>query len=262
MSLPLVDVVIPVYNRSNLVLRLVDSLRGQYRLGQVVIVDDFSQDSDRVVLETIKDVKLLHNRGNSGFITSVNRGVKHTESDYILILNSDTEAYHPHCIEYMAENLDDGAAVVGALLIYPKEDQYRAEAIQHAGIFFNVQGYPVHILAGFPADEPAATVKRIVPAVTGACLMTTRRWWEKIGGFDDKLSPGCFEDVSYCIQVGRLGGEIIYEPRSIWYHAEHSSQGQNGNWFTPEHLGRNFQYLMTKHGKQSPSDSIWFKGVQ
>jgi hypothetical protein len=63
------------------------------------------------------------------------------------------------------------------------------------------------------------------------------------------------------MSVRKLGGEVIYEPRSIWHHAEHASQNQNGGWFTREHLGRNFQYLMVKHGKPAPSDSFWFKGV-
>jgi GT2 family glycosyltransferase len=262
MALPNVDVVIPVYNKSSLVLRLLSSLRSQKRLGQIVIVDDSSSEIDQAVLETVENVKLLRNVGNSGFVKSVNRGFKRTESEYVLILNSDTEAYHNHCVEYMAENIDDGAAVCGALLVYPKSDPYqRGDLIQHCGVFFDTRGYPRHIMSGFPADTPMANVRRSVPAVTGACFMTTKKWWNSISGFDTRLSPGCFEDVDFCIQARKLGGDVIYDPRSIFYHYEHASQTNSSNWFSDDNLGRNFQYLLLKHGQQPASDSYWFKGL-
>lgn len=260
--LPLVDIVIPVYNKSNLVLRLLESLRSQKRLGQIIIVDDASQESDRAVLDTLTDVKILRNRGSEGFDRSVNRGCSKAENDYLLILNSDTEAYHDHCLQHMAERLDDGAAVCGALLLYPKDDQYRAERIQHAGVAIGFDQYPYHILANMHAHTPAAQIRRRVTAVTGACLMTTKKWWDKAGGFDEHYSPGVFEDVSLCLTVKKLGGYIMYEPTSVWTHFEHASQGQNGNWFSREHLHKNYTYLMTKHGGLPCDDSIWYKGVE
>lgn len=261
MALSNVSIVIPVHGRSNLVLRLVDSLRDQVRLGEIIIVDDRSPDADTDVLKTIEDVKYFWNRGNEGFIKSVGRGVNKAENDYILILNSDTEAYHNHCLEYMAENLDDGAAVCGALLLYPKNDPRRAETIQHCGVTFQTNGFPVHILSGWPKDTPAASVRRVVPAVTGACFMTTRKWWDKLGGFDSKLGNGVLEDVDYCIRTRKLGGEIIYDPKSVWTHYEHASQDMNGGWFTQESIHRNFSYIVMKHGKQDATDHFWFKGV-
>jgi O-antigen biosynthesis protein len=263
MTLPNVSVITPVYGRSNLVLRMVNSLREQKRLGEIILIDDHGPENDATVLKTIEGVKLYTNSGNEGFVKSNRRGAsKASNDDYLLFLNSDTEALHPHCLERMAESLDDGAAVVGALLLYPKTDQYRAECIQHCGVFFDARGFPMHIMSGYPGTTPMAQVRRRVPVVTGACLMTTRKWWDKLGGFDLALSPGTFEDVDYCIRVGKLGGEIVYEPKATFYHYEHASQGQGGiNWFSNENLHRNFTYIMTKHGQQPPSDSFWFKGL-
>lgn len=261
MTKPIIDVVIPVHGRSNLVLRLLDSLRQQVRLGEIIIVDDKSPDAETEVLKTIENVKYYANRGNEGFVKSANRGVDKAENEYVLLLNSDTEALNNHCLERMAEDLDDGAKVVGALLLYHKNDPRRAECIQHAGVYFDARGFPMHIMAGYPGATPMAQVRRRVPCVTGACLMTTRKWWEKLGGFDLHLSPGTFEDVDFCIRTTKLGGEIIYEPRATFYHHEHASQGQNGNWFTNDQLHKNFAYIMTKHGQQPASDDFWFKGL-
>ena len=84
---------------------------------------------------------------------------------------------------------------------------------------------------------------------------------ERLGGFDDKLGMGVFEDCDFSIRARKLGGEIIYEPRSVWTHWEHSSQDQNGGWFSRENIHKNFSYLLMKHGQQPPSDTFWFKGV-
>jgi GT2 family glycosyltransferase len=261
MTLPDVSVIIPVHGQADYVLRCVQSLRVQDRLGEIIIMDDGSPEDDEKVLRTIENVRYFRNRGAEGFDRTVNRGCKKAEHDYFLILNSDTEAYHPQCLSHMAEDLDAGYAVVGALLLYPKNDPYRAERIQHAGVAIGKDQYPYHILSGMSAQTPAAQVPRRVTAVTGACLMTTRKWWEKIGGFDEHFSPGVFEDVDYCLVVAGLKGEVYYDPRSVWTHAEHKSQDPSSSWFSNDHLRTNFSYLLKKHGGIECDDKIWYKGV-
>lgn len=261
MKLPLVSVVIPVYGQSGYVLRLVQSLKIQERLGEIIIIDDASPEIDETVLRTIEGVRYFRNRGNQGFDSSVNRGVGKAEHDYILILNSDTEAYHSKCVEYMAADLDEGHAVVGALLLYAKNDPYRPERIQHAGVAIGYDQYPYHILAGMHASTPAAQISRVVTAVTGACLMTTKKWWNKAGGFDEKFSPGVFEDVSYCLTVNKMKGTVYYDPRSVWTHAEHASQDRGNSWFSRDALIKNFEYLLAKHGEIICDDRLWYRGV-
>jgi len=256
-----VSIVIPVHGRSNLVLRLLNSLKGMKRVSEIVVIDDASPEQDREVLKTLTGVRYFRNDGSAGFIKSVNRAVKKTESPYVLILNSDTEAYHDRCVENMAHNLDDGAAVCGAMLLYPKTDPYRAERIQHAGVAIGFDGFPYHILSNMHAKTPAAQIRRSVTAVTGGCFMVNRDWWNKAGSFDPKFGNGVFEDVSFCLTVKGMGGEIIYEPESTWTHHEHASQGQNGNWFSKDNIHRNFQYLLLKHGEIKSDDKIWYRGV-
>ena len=258
---PKISVITPVYNQSPLVLRMVDSIRQQERLGEIILINDNSSQAETDVFKTISGVRYLENIGNEGFVKSNRRGAKKAEYDYLLFLNSDTAAYHLHCLEYLASNLDDGAAIAGALLLYPKDDPRRAETIQHAGVHFNTMGYPVHILSGYPKDTPAANVKRVVPAVTGACLMISRPWWDKLDGFDLKFGLGTFEDVDLCLRARHSGGEVVFDPRAIFTHYEHASQDADRNWFSQGNLHQNFSYLLLKHGQQEPTDHFWFKGV-
>lgn len=94
-----VDIVVPVYNAKELVLRCVGSAlrhaRGDYRL---VIVDDASTDPGLV--EALADlsrahanVVLIRNPHNLGFVGTANRGMRHAEGRDVLLLNSDTEVF-------------------------------------------------------------------------------------------------------------------------------------------------------------------------
>lgn len=261
MTLDAVDVIIPAKNQSPLVLRCIQSLRSQSRLNSIILVDDGSEESEREILSKISGIRYFRHNASEGFVKSVLHGARKSDAPYMLILNSDTEAYHSKCIEEMAKNLDDGAAICGAMLLYPKTDPYRAETIQHCGVYWDGSGFPRHIMSGFPANTPMAQVRRRVPAVTGACLMISHEWWEKAGRFDDRFGSGVFEDMGLCITVGRLKGEIIYEPKALFAHYEHASQDPSSNWFSRDHVHKNFQYLMLKYGQQPPSDEYWFKGL-
>jgi O-antigen biosynthesis protein len=263
MAKPTVSVVIPVHNQPLLAIRCISSLRGQSRLGEIVVIDDFSDDETQAALKNMEDVRVYRNTGSSGFTLSVNRGVKKSIEGYVLILNSDTEAF-PKALEYMANNLDDGAAVCGGLLLYPQNHphpQLRGR-VQHAGVAFEHDGIPYHIMAQRHPDSPAVRTWRSINAVTGAAMMVRREIWDKLGGFDGKYAPGAYEDIDFCLGVRKLKQEVIYEPKAVLWHMEHASQTQGNNWFSQQNLQRNLGQLFLKWGKQPCDDSLFYKGIK
>ncbi|HEV7180728.1 MAG TPA: glycosyltransferase family 2 protein, partial [Candidatus Baltobacteraceae bacterium] len=58
--------------------------------------------------------------------------------------------------------------------------------------------------------------------VTGACLVTARALYEKLGGLDEGYWNG-FEDVDYCLKVGRAGLRVVYNADAVLYHFESQS---------------------------------------
>ena len=257
---PNIDILVPVHNQPMFAIKCVQSLRQQSRLNRILVMDDGSDEETQEALKNLDDVTVYRNVGAEGFVRSNNRLAKKSDAPYILFLNSDTEAL-PHAIEYMAQNLDDGAAVCGALLIYPQNHPYPQwrGRVQHAGVQFEVSGYPIHFCAQRIATAPAVQKWRSINAVTGACLMIKREVWDKIGGFDPKFGTGVFEDVSLCLSVKRLGLEVVYEPKAVLTHFEHASQTQADNWFSQQNLERNFSYLCAKHGVQQCDDDLYYR---
>ena len=59
---------------------------------EVIIVDNGSQDeSVEYIQQNYPEFKLIENKENLGFATAVNQGIKASMSEYIFLLNNDTE---------------------------------------------------------------------------------------------------------------------------------------------------------------------------
>jgi glycosyltransferase involved in cell wall biosynthesis len=89
---PLVSVIMPVYNRVNIVKKAIDSVLNQsYSNIELIIVDDGSVDGTVKVLEEIKDEKiiLIKNKENQGQGKSRNIAIKVSKGEYITYLDSD-----------------------------------------------------------------------------------------------------------------------------------------------------------------------------
>lgn len=112
----LVSVIIPNYNREELVLRAVKSvLRQSYNNIEVIVVDDCSTDSSVNRLSTIKDrrVKVIQLSKNCGACVARNIGIKNAKGDYLAFLDSD-DIWHAdklkRQIKYLEINNFDVAA--------------------------------------------------------------------------------------------------------------------------------------------------------
>src|SRR5262249_55825976 len=135
-----------------------------------------------------------------------NEGARAASGDWLLFLNNDTEVINADWIEHLlalAGRPDVG--IVGATLVYPDG------GIQHAGLHPGPSGHWSHVHRGEPADLPALARPRIVPAVTGACLLIGRGKFGELGGFDESL-PVTYSDVDLCIRAGHRGWRTALTP--------------------------------------------------
>jgi glycosyltransferase involved in cell wall biosynthesis len=90
----LVSVVIPTYNRADLIERSVMSaLRQTHGALDVVVVDDASTDDTPAVLARIEDSRLrvIRHERNEGQCRARNRGVRESRGRYVAFLDSDDE---------------------------------------------------------------------------------------------------------------------------------------------------------------------------
>lgn len=89
MSHKLVSIIIPTYNRGNLVAEAIISARSQsYPEKQIIVVDDGSQDNTAETVAEFEDVEYYYQE-NNGQAAARNLGLKHAKGEYIASLDSD-----------------------------------------------------------------------------------------------------------------------------------------------------------------------------
>lgn len=101
-STPTVSVIIPTYNRAELVPHAIESVLAQtFRDFELLVVDDGSTDDTREAVEAIEDprVRYLYQE-NGGVSAARNYGAREANGEYLIFLDSDDTAY-PDWLETM-----------------------------------------------------------------------------------------------------------------------------------------------------------------
>src|SRR5271166_3445005 len=100
-----VTVIVPVWNRRELLERLLGGLRAQTRaIAEVLVVDDGSGDGAADLAERM-GVRAIRLGVHGGFAKAVNRGIRESHTPLIAILNNDVELA-PDWLEKLTAALD------------------------------------------------------------------------------------------------------------------------------------------------------------
>lgn len=156
------------------------------------------------------------------FSAKVNRGAVQSDGEHLLLLNDDMEVATPDWLQrlVMYSGIEEVGAVGGRLL-------WEDGRLQHAGILFENGGYPGHIYRGFSGEFRGYSNNVLVAqnylAVTGACLMTRREAFDRVGGLSTIL-PVNYNDMDYCLKLRANGMRVVYDPDTVLYHFESSSR--------------------------------------
>ena len=87
-----ISVIIPCYNRAHTLSRALESVLGQTRQAdQIIVVDDASTDETKALLSCYPMVETLFLSHNQGVSAARNAGLKHASHEWIALLDSDDE---------------------------------------------------------------------------------------------------------------------------------------------------------------------------
>lgn len=113
-----VSVIIPTYNRANLIGRAIQSVLDQtYRDFQLIVVDDASTDSTEGVVKAFNDntIQYIRHMMNRGANSARNTGIENTNGEYIAFLDDDDE-WLPEYLDQMISYLEAKDRTIG--LVY------------------------------------------------------------------------------------------------------------------------------------------------
>ena len=243
---PKISIVIPNCEHKEDLKRCIDSIyeKSVYDNYEIIVVENNSKGSEirgyyeelangglkdivKVVDYTAYKAMAGGDGKDSGFNYSavVNYGVKNSTGEYIVLLNNDTQVITVNWMEELlmyAQREDVGA--VGAKLYFPDRK------IQHAGVVLKLGA---HRTAGHShygqAGMNLGYMGRLcyaqdVSAVTGACLMVSRKKYDEVGGFDEGFAVS-LNDVDFCLKLRQAGYLNVFTPFAELYHYESLSRG-------------------------------------
>ncbi len=185
------------------------------------------------------------------FSEKINAGAAVAEGEHLLLLNDDIEVIAPDWIERMVMYSSyPGIGAVGGRLII--EDG----RLQHVGVLFENGGLPGHPYHGFSREfggySNSVLVAQDLQAVTGACLMTPREVFERVGGLSADF-PVNYNDIDYCLKLRALGLRVVYDPGTLLYHFESSSRSTEVADWEKEKLIERWRPLIDPDPYSNPS---------
>jgi GT2 family glycosyltransferase/glycosyltransferase involved in cell wall biosynthesis len=220
-----ISIIVPVHNAAPELRRCLYSLaRHTTGPSELLLIDDASTDPEvaEILAEAaeLSEVRVLVNAVNLGFTATVNRGLRASGGDVVL-LNSDTEV-GPRWLERLTRV---ARSRHGVATVTPVSDNAGAFAVPSTGeanatpLALDVAGVARGIAQA--AGPPAST-----PTGSGFCLYVTRAAIDAVGLFDaDGFPRGYGEENDFCMRALRAGWIHLVDGRTFVHHVREASFG-------------------------------------
>lgn len=234
-----VTVVIPVWNRADLLSRLLDSLSNQTLAPlEVVVIDDASTD-DAPDVAARWGARVIRQTFRLGFAASVNRGITEARTDWIAVLNSDIELA-PDWLAKLVESADTRDAWFASGQIRMTNDRERLDGawdlIARSGCAWRA-GHGSRITADFERPREISLVSATATLYKKALF--------KIAGDFSEVYESYMEDVDLSLRVAAMGMRGIYVPDAVCWH---EGSGSAGKWsyYSTRQIARNQAVLIKR----------------
>jgi GT2 family glycosyltransferase len=229
-----IDIIIPVYEGYLQTKRCIESVlkSNVYKSSRIIVINDYSPNrninSYLKKLARTNKINLIENQANSGFVASVNIGMRLSKNNDVVLLNSDTE-------------------VNGNWLRKLRWHAYSKSKVSSVTPFSNnatICSYPnLHGFNKFPKNEDvksfdealyaANKCKNIqIPTAVGFCMYIRRECLNEIGFFDEKtFGKGYGEENEFCLRASKnrwihllAGDTFVFHEGAVSFSSESESK--------------------------------------
>ncbi|WP_066022702.1 MULTISPECIES: glycosyltransferase family 2 protein [Clostridium] len=231
------DIVIPIYNAFDDLIQCINSIYENTlneRFNLILINDNSSDMRIKKYLNSLcsnkKNVIIINNEENLGFVKSINIGMKYSNND-VVILNSDTIVTFKWLNKIIScAYSDDLIATVTPLT--------------NDGTICSVPNFCTHnsIPENFNLDSYAKLIEKIsfksypaVPTGVGFCMYIKRKVLNQIGLLDEEsFNKGYGEENDFCCRAIEYGYVNVICDNTFIYHKGSKSFGSKKNKYIEE----------------------------
>ena len=237
-----VSIVIPNYNGKHFLENCLKAVFAQtIENMEVIVVDNGSTDGSQEYLDTYPGVRVLKLDKNYGFCGAVNAGIKAADSDYVILLNNDTEVEPDFTKELLnAIQADDKIFSCSSKMV-----QYHDRArMDDAGDYYCALGWAFGRGKGGLVENYDVPVN-IFASCAGAAIYR-KKMLESLGYFDENHFA-YLEDIDVGYRARIHGYRNVYAPKAVVYHVGSGFSGSTHNAFKVKLSSRNNVYLAYKN---------------
>lgn len=203
-----ISIVIPNYNGEEVLKNNLPKVIEAVGNAQIIVVDDASTDNSLNVLDSFgSKLKIIRNENNSGFSSTVNRGVEAAKGDIVILLNTDVIPERGFLLPLLSHFKDDRIFAVGCV---DKSMEEGKTVLRGRGVGVWKRGFLIHA-----RGEVDKTNTLWVSGGSGAFRKSI---WEKLKGFNSLYNPFYWEDIDLSYRAVKSGYKILFEPKSIVVH--------------------------------------------
>ncbi|HEV3071627.1 MAG TPA: glycosyltransferase [Solirubrobacteraceae bacterium] len=258
---PSVDVVVCVHDAPDEVRECLSSLLAMSdRPLRLILVNDGSDEPTTHFLRAFADrhpaVTLIHRETPPhGYTLAANRGIEATESDYVVLLNSDTvvtDGWLGRIVTCGESNEQVG--ILGVLSnaashqSVPRVREGSAWARNPLPAWLTVAGMGVVVANGMPG---AATP---LPFLNGFCYTIKRAVIEAVGLLDEeRFAAGYCEENDYSLRARAAGFGLAVVSDAYVHHAKSRSYGAEAR---EELAHASYEAFLEKHGQEEVSAQV------
>jgi GT2 family glycosyltransferase len=217
-----VTVVIPNWNGERFLRLCLGSLRDQSFGGfETIVVDNGSIDgSIGFVEEHFPEVNVIPLGENRGIAAAFNAGIEASETEYVALLNNDTEQ-DPGWLEALVRAADDRPE--SGLFASRLVDFHDRHVLDGAGDAMRLSGLPYRLGHGERDGVRFGRAGYVFGACAAAALYR-RGMFDEVGLFDEDFVSYCEDgDLSFRAQLS--GYRCFYVPDAVVYHMGSASTG-------------------------------------
>ena len=267
MQKPELSIIIISYNTAKITVdaikSIIESLDKSQLNYEIIVIDNNSSDGSVDALEKIKNqiskikntnqiLKIIKNKENKGFGRANNQAVAEAQGKYILLLNSDIVVLDnaiKKLLDFYKHN-DNQIHFLGGKLFnkdmtpQPSCGPFYTLPVIFAALFLKGDYW------GLTRYSPNNLKK--IDWVSGACILTKKEYYKKIGGFDEEIFM-YMEEIDLLYRAKLKKYQTYFYPQAPFIHLGFASSGSKSAPII--NVYRGFLYLYKKH---FPGLSLFF----
>ncbi len=235
-----VTAIVPVWNRVELLEKLIGKLRAQTRPpAEVLVVDNGSTDGSAEAAERL-GARVVRMGRNAGFAPAVNRGIREARTEALAVINNDVEPTSDW-LGRLVEGLEDPGVWFACGKILDSGDHTRIDGTYDLYCRGGAAWRAGH---GRP-DGAAFASRRHAAMASFTASLFRAELFRRIGPLDEGL-VSYLEDVDFGLRCAQGGCPGVYVPHAVAFHVGSATLGRwNGEIVRA--IARNQIVLIAKH---------------